>query len=178
MLVTKKQNKAMKHEISTLVLFLLIVTSGYAQEKSKRQLKEEQREEKQKRIEAIIDAKEFDFHARIALPQGSRSVNLTTNPNYVKFRPDNIESYMPYFGTGYSGIGLSGDAGLKFEGKPEEFKVSKEKDSYQIKAVVKTNNDLYQLMLTVSFEGGASLYINSNNRSPISYTGEISEPAR
>jgi hypothetical protein len=82
---------------------------------------------------------------------------------------------MPFFGRAFSGVGYSSDAGLNFEGKPEEFSIEKGKKNYQIRVVVKGNNDTYRLTLSVYFEGGATLYINSNNRSSISYSGTISE---
>jgi len=161
------------------VLFSFIVTIGFAQEKSKKQLKEERKIEKQKQTEAMINAKEFVFIANTALPSGYRSVNLTTNTNYVKFHPDLIDSYMPYYGTAYGGVGYgTGDTGLKFEGKPEEYTVTKGKKNYQVNAVVKAEHDTFRLSLSVGFEGSASLSIISNNRSSISYNGEISAPEK
>ena len=161
-----------------LVLFLLIGTSLLAQEKSKKQLREERAIEKQQQTEAMINAKEFVFIGRTAIPTGFKTMDLTTNTNYVKFHPDLIESYMPFFGKAYSGIGYGGDNGLKFEGKPEEYTFEKGKKDYQINAKVKGTNDLYKLSLSVSFEGSATLSIISNSRSPISYNGEISAPEK
>lgn len=66
-----------------------------------------------------------------------------------------------------------GDGGLNFEGKPQEYTFKKEKKAYQIKAVVKGQYDVYTLFLIVFYDGSASLSINSNNRSTISYNGEI-----
>ena len=110
----------------------------------------------------------------MACPTGYRSVDLTTNSNYVKFSPDHIESYMPFFGKAYSGIGYSGDQGLKFEGKPGIFTISKGKKNYLVEAEVKGPNDLYRLSLSVYYDGSASLSITSNNRGFISYSGDIS----
>ncbi|MFV8340935.1 DUF4251 domain-containing protein [Flavobacterium sp. XS2P39] len=164
----------MKTKMLFLVLFLsLIVSSGYAQEKSKRQLRAERKIEKEKKTASLVDSKEFVFIGRTALPQGFRTIDLTTNSNYVEFTPDKITSEMPFFGRGYSGVAYSGDVGLKFEGNPKEFTVKKGKKNYQIKTVVKGDTDVYTLFLSVFFEGSATLTINSNNRSSISYNGEI-----
>jgi hypothetical protein len=165
----------MKAKISLLVfLFTLAISNGYAQEKSKKQIKEEQKIEKQNQIEAMINAREFVFTGRTALPTGYKSMDLTTTTNYVKFHPDTIDSYMPFYGRAYSGVGYGGDNGLKFEGKPTEYTVTKGKKRYQIDAVIKGERDTYRISLSVEFEGSASLSITSNNRSPISYTGSIS----
>jgi hypothetical protein len=169
----------MKSKISILmVLFALLATVGFAQEKSKKQLKEERKAALQVQTAALVNSQVFVFKGIMAYPQGGKSVNLTTNTNYVKFSPDLIESYLPFFGKAYSGVGYGGDSGLKFEGKPEVFTIETGKKNYLIKAVVKGENDVFRLTLTVDFEGGASLSVISNNRSSISYTGELSAPDR
>jgi hypothetical protein len=170
----------MKTKTFILMIFvLLMATIGFAQEKTKKQLKEERKIEKQKEIESMINARQFVFVANTALPQGYKSVNLSSNDNYVKFHPERIESYMPFYGKGYSGIGYGGsETGLKFDGKPEEYKVAKGKKNYQVTAVVKGENDTFKLSLSVGFEGSALLNISSNNRSSISYNGDISAPEK
>lgn len=163
------------------ILFLLAMlsfSSGYAQEKSKKQIKEERKIEKQNQVEAMVNAKVFVFTARTALPQGYKTVNLNTNMYNVSFSPEIINSYLPYYGRAYSGMSYGNDTGLKFEGKPEEFSVTKGKKNFNVKAVVKGENDVFDLSLSISFEGSASLTVNSNNRSPISYNGEISAPEK
>jgi hypothetical protein len=162
-----------------LALSALITSPGFSQEKTKKELKEEQKIEKQKQTEALVNSKEFIFSARTAMPQGGRSIDLTTNPGSVKFHPDLIESDMPYFGrvTGSAAYG-GRDGGMKFEGKPEGYTVTAKKNGYQVNAEVKGENDTYRLSLSVSSEGSSSLSITSNNRSVISYNGEISAPEK
>ena len=158
-----------------LVLSALITTPGFSQEKTKKELKEERKIEKQKQTEALVNSKEFLFTARTAMPQGGRSIDLTTNPGSVKFHPDLIKSDMPYFGRVTGAVAYGGrDGGMKFEGKPDEYSVTAKKNGYQVNAVVKGENDTYRLSLSVSLEGSSSLSITSNNRSVITYSGEIS----
>jgi hypothetical protein len=159
-------------------LFLLIVISGYSQEKSKKQLKEEQRLEKEKQTEALINSKAFVFTAKTAFPQDAKSINLTGNANIVKFSNDWIESFMPFFGRAYSGVGYGADNGLKFEGKPKEYTTTRTKKNYEVSVTVKGENDTYHLSLSVGLQGNASLTISSNNRSTISYNGDISAPRK
>lgn len=161
-----------------MVLLLFYAIAGFAQEKSRKQLKEEQKLERQKQTEALINARTFVFYAKTALPQGYKTVQLNTREYDVKFLPDFIVSYMPFYGRAYSGVGYGGDNGLKFEGKPEEFTVTKGKKNFQVNAVVIGENDVYTLSLSVGFEGSASLTITSNNRSPISYSGDVAAPEK
>src|SRR5512140_3200347 len=157
-----------------IALSLVIAAPGFTQQKSKKELKEEARIEKQKQTEVMINAREFVFIGRLALPQGMRTVDLTTHQNYIKFHPDLVESYMPYYGQAFTSPGYGNDVGLKFEGKPEKCTVNKEKKNYQVSVEVKAGGDYYKLALTVGFEGDATLVIMSNNRATISYNGSIS----
>ncbi len=167
----------MTAKISVLTIILaFIVIAGFAQEKSKKQIKEEKKIEKQKQIDSLVNAKTFDFVGRRAMPTGYKSVDLTTNTNFVKYQPDLIDSYMPFYGRAYSGVGYGSDEGLKFTGKPEDFTVTKGKKNYDVSATVKGESDTFRLSLSVSFEGSATLTITSNKRSAISYSGEIRAP--
>jgi hypothetical protein len=56
--------------------------------------------------------------------------------------------------------------------------VAKDKKNYQVDATVRGENDNFRLILSISFEGSATLSIISNNRSTISYNGEISAPVQ
>ena len=167
----------MKTKISILViLFSILLAPAYSQEKSKKQIKEEESLQKQMQIETLVNSKDFVFIAKYALPMGASQVDLTSNPNYVKFNPDLMDGYMPFFGTATSAIGLGGDNTIKFKDKPETFNIEKKKKNFQIEAKVKGENDIYRLSLSVSFEGSTSLSIISNNRGTISYQGQIFPP--
>lgn len=155
----------------TFVVFSF--TNAIAQEKTKKQIKEEAKIEKQKQIALLVDSKEFVFSPKSVTPQGGRDINLNDVSYSVEFRPDLIKSYLPFFGRAYSGVGYGGDNGMEFEGKPSVYNVEKTKKAYLIKVDVRGKHDFYSLMLSVYFEGNAHLVINSNNRSSISYDGDI-----
>ena len=156
-----------------VVLLLLVVSFGFGQEKTRKQLIKERKIEKVRQTTILIDSKEFVFVGKKAFPLGYGNIDLTTNPNYIEFKPDFIRSEMPFFGRGYSCIGYGGYSGLKFEGKPSEFTIVKGKKSYEIKATIKGEQDVFTIFMSVFFEGSATLTISSNNRSTISYNGEI-----
>lgn len=158
--------------ILTITFVVFSLTDTLAQEKSKKQLKEEQKLEKQKQIALLVESKEFVFVAERVNPQSGRSMILTSEYS-VEFRPDLINSFLPFIGRGFSGVGYGGDEGMKFEGKPTLFNVEKTKKGYQIKAEVRGKSDFYSMTLSVYSDGNAYLTINSNNRSPVSYDGEI-----
>lgn len=169
----------MKTKVSgLLILFVIGSLSVIAQQTDKKAAKQERKLEREKQVQAMLDAREFVFVGQRAIPTGYKSVDLTTNSNFVKFHPDLIESSMPYYGRAYSGVGYGGDAGLKFEGKPDEFTIEKGKKSYDVKAKVKDANDSYTITLSVFPDGSSTMNISSNNRSNISYNGEINAPEK
>ena len=167
-------------KVRILVLFILLAATSatvFAQKSDKKAAKEQRKKERINEVKAMLDAKEFVFVANRAMPQGYKSMDLTTNPNYVKFHTDKIESSMPYFGRAYN-IGYGGDSGLKFEGPAEDYTIEPTKKGNLVKAKVKDTTDSYQISMTVSSDGSASLTISSNNRNSITYSGEINAPKR
>lgn len=166
----------MKKKIMQLVLLILIGTIPAVAQKSDRKAeRERKRVEKEKEIAALMDSKNFVFRATRAIPTGYKSVDLTTNPNFVKFSGDLIVSEMPFFGRAYS-VSYGGDSGMKFHGKPEVYTLEQKKRSFEIEAKVKDKNDNFTINLSVSSEGSSTMSISSNNRSTISYNGEVFAP--
>lgn len=166
----------MKTKLSILlVLFSFLSMECLAQEKTKKELKAEKELEKQKEIKTLIDSKNFLFEAQKVIPQGGRFIILDYNTYFLKFNTEKTTCDLPFFGRAYN-ISYGGDGGIKFEGTPEKIQIEKTKRKYIIRATVKGKNDVYDLMFTVFFNGGASLSITSNNRAFISYDGIIIAP--
>lgn len=165
----------MKTKITQLIVLLLIgFIPAMAQPTDRKAAKEQKKIEREKEIAVLVDSKNFEFVARRALPTGFRPMDLTTNPNFIRFSQDSIVSEMPFFGRAYS-VPYGGEGGLKFEGKPEVYTIKKDKKFYSVDAKVKSKGDYFTINLSISFAGSATMSISSNNRSPISYYGEISE---
>jgi len=165
----------MKTKVTFITLMMIfILGSCFAQETSRKAQRQNAKLERVHQTEILINSREFVFTASRALPLGGGSIDLTTNPNYLKFHPDRIESYLPFFGRAYN-VDYGGDAGLKFQGKPKEFKVVNrgKGKGYEINTNVSGKLDNYQINLLVSPEGSATLIILSNNRNSITYFGEI-----
>ncbi|MFH6767203.1 DUF4251 domain-containing protein [Gaetbulibacter aquiaggeris] len=169
----------MTKKISFLVILILFsVNTCFSQEKSKRELKKEAKENerlvKEQQIAKLIDSKIFVFNARTAMPSGGRSINLTSSYS-VKFQPNLIDSHLPFFGRAFSAPYGAEYGGLIFKGEPLQFIIKKGKKNYIINIEVKDKNETYSLTLTVGLRGSALLRVNSNNRSPMSFNGDIVE---
>ncbi|WKL50069.1 DUF4251 domain-containing protein [Flavobacterium pectinovorum] len=165
----------MKRVAILLMLISFFSFDGFAQEKTKKELKQERELQKQKEIEALINSKNFVFDAEKAYPQGTRMLNLDYNTYFIKFTSENVVCDLPFFGRAFN-VGYGSDGGIKFEGKPENIKVEQKGKKYLIKTTVKGTNDVYDLLFTIFYDGGTSVSINSNNRASISYDGRIRVP--
>lgn len=163
----------MKNICTFLTVFFLFSALGFSQEKMRNTSNEKTQIQSKDRISKMMDSKEFEFIAITAYPLGSSPIDLTADGYSVTFGPEMIISNMPFYGRGYSGVTLSRDKGLKFQGKPENFSIGKNADGYEINARVNTENDQYTISLTLGNSGYGMLTISSNDRSTISYRGEI-----
>jgi hypothetical protein len=164
----------MRYLIVLSLFLLMIIQPGIGQENSKKAKRLKAKTERIQYIDSLISSKTFRFVADRALPQGWKSVDLTTNFNFLNFDPELTESYLPYFGRAYS-ADFGGEGGIKFKSKPSEYTIAKAKNGkgYEIDVTVSNTRDTYKLTLFVSPEGDASLNVNSNQKSSISYMGEI-----
>lgn len=165
----------MKRLTILLMLISFISFDSFAQEKTKKELKQEKELQKQKEIEALIDAKNFVFDAEKAYPQGTRMLNLDYNTYFIKFNSENVVCDLPFFGRAFN-VGYGSDGGIKFEGKPENIKVEQKGKKYLMTTTVSGTNDVYDLLFTIFYDGGTTVSINSNNRAYISYDGRIRAP--
>ena len=166
-------------KVLLLVLFSIgFVSIGYTQEKSKKELRKELKEqekiEKQKLVEDLVNGKTFVFQPNTALPTGARTITIPSNNYSVTFKPDLIDCDLPYFGRATAPMAYgSSDGGIKFNEKPEEYSIKNKNKKFDIEVEVKDKEDNYMLYLSVRSEGYATLRIISNLRTPISFNGEI-----
>ena len=106
----------------------------------------------------------------------SGNVNLIGNPNYIKFKGDSVDIFLPYFGVRQMGGGFNDRGGIKFEGIPEDFKMTENeaKDYVRYEFMGRDDSEIYQFYITFYANGNASTAVNSSQRDNISYTGKFS----
>lgn len=158
------------HTILMTTLFCFILGNTFAQEKS---VKAQGSNEtiNMSSIEELLNSKTFEFIANTAYPASGTPKNLVGSSYSVSFSPEMIISNLPFYGRGYSGMAMGRDKGMRFQGKPEKFSIEKKKE-YEVKTIV-NDGDTFEISLSVSDSGYATLTISSNNRGTISYQGEI-----
>jgi hypothetical protein len=157
-----------KKEMKTLRIFytlavLFIFGSTTAQNKS---------EKAHTSIETLLNSKNFEFIANTALPLSGPAKNLVGSNYSITFTPEMVTSNLPFYGRIYSGKVMGRDKGMRFKGKPENFNIEKSKE-YQVNASVTGENDTYEISMSVSDSGYATLIISTNDRETITYQGEV-----
>lgn len=146
------------------VLFFLTIGSVAAQDTPERI---------QTSIKTLLNSKNFEFIANTAIPLSGPPKNLVGSNYSITFSPEMVISNMPFYGRAYSGMQLGRDKGMRFAGMPENFRVTNTKNGYEVNTQIKGENDTYIVSITMGNSGFATLSISSNDRSSISYQGEI-----
>ncbi|MDR1742520.1 MAG: DUF4251 domain-containing protein [Dysgonamonadaceae bacterium] len=162
----------MKKITSTLsaCLFTALLFSSCGSSLSSAQ-KEAQAQEIRQKIEDF----RFTFKATYAYPTGYRSISLS--PYYdLKVSKDSVRAYLPYYGRAYIAPINPDEGGIKFTSTDFDYKVSegKKAGNWRIEIIPK---DLRwgdtTLSLDVWENGNARLDVNSTDRQPISFHGDI-----
>lgn len=157
------------HTLLLTALFCFIFGNVSAQEKDKKS--QEIVEADMGRVESLLHSKSFEFKANTVTPASGAPKNLVGSGYSVTFSPEQIISNLPFYGRAYSGMRMGKDKGMKFQGKPENFNIEKD-ERFQVSTVV-NDSDVYEISMSVSNSGYATLTITSNARGTISYQGEI-----
>ena len=168
--------------ILTVALTVLPSDARNEQRKTRKEIRKEQRMEE---VHSLLTSGRYEIVVSKAFPMSGRMINLTSKYS-LQVRQDTLVSNLPYFGRAYS-IPYGGGDGLNFEvvNSEEEQNLiyrsvirtsSIDKDSSRtsrisIRAV--TDEDVFEFNITVYAEGSANISVTSNQRQPISYSGEV-----
>src|SRR5690606_15076709 len=132
-----------------LVVCLVILGIQLAASQSKKQTKEEKAEQEFVAMKGLIASGKYKFVGDRAMPMGHRSIDLTTNQNFVKINKGNAEGYMPFFGRRYSGGGYGDGGAIEFKGAMEKYKVlnNDKKKRVEISFTAKGKSQIYDINL-------------------------------
>ncbi len=139
--------------------------------------KEDKKEARYQAVLELIESAQFEFIAKRANPPKVRSIDLTTNPNFLRVDKGSAHADIPYFGRSFSGGYSSSDGGIKFDGPFDTYDVQKneKKKRVIIKFKVKGTDDTYSCTLSMNSIDNVSLNVISNKKQSISYTGYIKD---
>jgi hypothetical protein len=165
----------MKYISYLLFLFILSESFVFAQdEPTKKEKRHEQEEKTSGELKTMIEAKNFRFVARSVSPTGGTTRQLTTEYD-LKIKNDSAKAYLPFFGRAYVGGYGATDSGIRFDSEIIDYSQEMRKKNYEIKFEAKSDKDTYNMHLSITPSGYATLFVTSNKREAISYNGIIDE---
>jgi len=161
--------------IGVLLLSLLMLSCGS-------QLNSVQKAEKDvqfNEINELVSSGNFDFSAYRATATKLGPVELTTNPNFLKFKNDSVTADLPFFGERYTGTGYGSGAngGIEFSGKAENLTIESDdhKKKIEINFSISNKQERFDVVVHVFSNHTTTVDVNSSQRSYISYRGVIKE---
>lgn len=156
-----------------LLVTLFIVSPSMAQ--TKKEVKQAKKQQEYEAIKKLINSKQFEFIGEWATSNTGKRINLMSNPTYLKIDNSSADAFFPFFGRGFAGSGYGSDGGIEFTDPLENYNVEfdENKQTIDINFTGKGKNDTYKVIIKVFSSSSASVNINSNNRSNMSYSGKI-----
>lgn len=132
-------------------------------------------EEKEAKVEQMLQNQNFVFKAQSASPMRGRTVQLTSDYDVVVSK-DKVSTFLPYFGRAYSAQAYTGEGGIKITTTEFDYDVeNKKKKRWNVIIEPKDESGVQQLLLSVSENGYATLQVISTNRDAISFNGYITQ---
>jgi hypothetical protein len=157
--------------LTIFVVVIVVLSACSSAEKSARSLAQ------QEKTANIISSGQFEISNSWASPVSGGQINLIGNPNYIKFKNDSVDLFLPYFGVRHSGGAYNSGGGITYKGLAENLESipDAEKDSQVISFETEKATEDLSFRITIYANGKTNTNVNSSQRSNISYRGEVKE---
>jgi hypothetical protein len=124
-------------------------------------------------LKAAVEAPRFTFVANIASPRRG-TVRQLTSPYDLRVTKDTVVAYLPYFGRAYSAPLSREEAGIMFTST--NFSYTQKADRrgrWLVTIKTKDNKPRFELYISITKNGYATLDVVASDREGISFSGEI-----
>ncbi|MBZ9729708.1 DUF4251 domain-containing protein [Salegentibacter sp. JZCK2] len=127
-------------------------------------------------INSLIESLEFEIEHDWVSPLGGPRIYIMDNPNFIRFKNDSVNLFLPFFGERFSGGGYNNQGGIVYEGPLNNFEIlDGDKNTRIIKFRTKQSSETLDFSINIFPEGNVTTRVNSTERSFISYQGRIKE---
>ena len=127
-------------------------------------------------LRLLIESRSFDIENNWALPLRGAQINLVTNDNYLRFRKDSIDIFLPYFGVRQFSVGYNAEAGIRYEGILNDLEIdSSYADKVKLRLETSIGTEQIRYIITMYPDGKSNLQLLMNQRDNISYRGFYDE---
>jgi len=104
------------------------------------------------------------------------NISLIGNSNFLKIMGDSISSYLPYYGERRASVGYGADnSAIEFAGELKNYNViwNDKKQHYSITFQAKSNNEQFDVRMTLFPNNRSYINLNSAARTSIIYVGKV-----
>jgi len=121
-----------------------------------------------------VQSKDFTVSVNTVDPMRMRQHYLTSEYD-LRIKNDSAFAYLPYFGVAYSAPYGGGEGGIKFAEPMLNYSVKSNKKStgWDIYFKIKDKDNVYEIYMNIFNNGSSMFTVNSFNRDPITFNGEI-----
>lgn len=161
----------MKNKILIIVVFLSVVLFSCGSSKQGTT----DFAEYQQMLERV-QALEFSIDNQWANPVKYSTVNIINNPNFIRFKRDSVEVFLPYFGERHSGGGYgTGNGSIQYKGPLENLSIEERSGKNQILLSFEGNDDNENLdfQIVIFRNGKTRTSVTSSERDSIDYEGMV-----
>ena len=122
-----------------------------------------------------VNSEGFEIENQWAIPLRGGRVNLIGNPNFIRFKGDSAEIFLPYFGVRQSGGGYGDAGGIEYNGPIENLEIieNPENRNLRINFEGKEGTESLGFHINLHANGTAETSVSSSQRDAISYRGNV-----
>ena len=127
-------------------------------------------------LQELVSSGEFEIENQWAYPLSGNMVDLIGNTNFIRFKNDSVDLFLPYFGVRHAGGNYGGrDGGIKYKGVAEELEITEAEDDSRImlEFEAEEGSENYDFRITLYANGNAATSVTSSERNAISYRGTV-----
>ena len=167
----------MKNLYLILILLPLVLVNPAEAQKVSKEERAAQEAEAFRKIQELIAGKQFQVEINRVYPQSGFDVSRFNPTGKITVNDTTAQGHLPFFGRAYS-LPYHEGGGIEFNDIMKEVTIKtiekRKKKAVIFSFSVRGNNDTYQFVIEVTPNGGCAVNLNSNNRTQISYGGNIS----
>lgn len=123
----------------------------------------------------LVNSREFMVENEWLQPLTGSRVNLIGNTNYMRFKNDRVDLFLPYYGERHSGGAYDREGGIEYEGPLKNLEIEENPDGRKIQMSFEGQQGSENLWfsLTMFPNGKVDTSVRSSQRNSISYDGEL-----
>jgi len=128
-------------------------------------------------LKSLISTRNFKIVNDFANTSIGGNVNIVGNTNFIKFKGDSVDIFLPFFGTRYRGSSFGNEGGIKYKGLAKDLEIIEQSEKTRLLLEFRSSQDGEDLdfIITLYPNKKANTSVNTSERSTISYRGEISK---